>query len=481
MRAEDATSAHAPLAPIERNALSLWERFVHLPLASEIDLQLASRRVERISEYLNDPSHEIIRTRHPTLQQDSKSLMWVLGSDSEAPSTLSGHSIAPSLRLNRKGSTEASPLPNYPFVDILGGVTERALAEVREELEGSVKEAISKDALKDLALALLGELSSISQHALMTELHLERSRGGAEATLSRLLESPKNSVYEAFITRITQDNGSAFYARYPVIYRLFSIRLSTWRTNVASLLRALHRDRKDLFKHFGVPKRAIVTRIDYLLSDPHDGGKTVARLSFNSGHRIMFKPRSLALDEGFRRLLEHLNSASPIQLFRAPLTITRRQHGWAECIEHSQVTTVEEAALYFRRAGALLAVLHALRGTDCHNENIIASDNFPILVDMETLFHPSYGLYRAGFRDVRMDSSLFESVCRIGMLPPPPDNDGTPDISALGALQSDTTALCRVFENVGTSLMTWRDAQVPRGSQPNIPSTLEVSKTRIIT
>ena len=39
---------------------------------------------------------------------------------------------------------------------------------------------------------------------------------------------------------------------------------------------------------------------------------------------------------------------------------------------------------FYRRQGALLALLYALEATDFHAENLIASGEFPVLIDLET-------------------------------------------------------------------------------------------------
>jgi type 2 lantibiotic biosynthesis protein LanM len=48
-----------------------------------------------------------------------------------------------------------------------------------------------------------------------------------------------------------------------------------------------------------------------------------------------------------------------------------------------------EAGRFYQRMGVLLAVLYALRGTDMHFENLVADGDHPVLVDLETLFHPA--------------------------------------------------------------------------------------------
>jgi lantibiotic modifying enzyme len=47
----------------------------------------------------------------------------------------------------------------------------------------------------------------------------------------------------------------------------------------------------------------------------------------------------------------------------------------------------EEIKRYYQRAGQLLCLLYVLGANDCHNENLIACGEHPVLVDLETLMH----------------------------------------------------------------------------------------------
>ena len=46
-------------------------------------------------------------------------------------------------------------------------------------------------------------------------------------------------------------------------------------------------------------------------------------------------------------------------------------------------------ALFFRRAGAWLALLHVFAATDMHQENMIACGDHPVPIDLETILQPS--------------------------------------------------------------------------------------------
>ncbi|MEN9223644.1 MAG: type 2 lanthipeptide synthetase LanM, partial [Thermostichus sp. BF3_bins_97] len=137
------------------------------------------------------------------------------------------------------------------------------------------------------------------------------------------------------------------------------------------------------------PTLTSVTGVKPGLSDPHQRGRRVIALSFENGLRLVYKPKSLALEVAFARLLAWIGERTGESLLplQAPVTLDRHTHGWVEFMAALPCEDGAAAARYFRRSGMLLALVHLLEGTDCHFENLIAHGEHPILVDGEALFH----------------------------------------------------------------------------------------------
>lgn len=162
------------------------------------------------------------------------------------------------------------------------------------------------------------------------------------------------------------------------------------------------------------------------LGDSHRGGRAVAILTFSSGLKLVYKPRSIAVDAAFFHLLEWLNGTEVHLGFYVPCTVDRGSYGWMGFVEASACTTSDEVTQFYERLGGLLALLHALDGQDMHMENVIASGPHPVIVDLESLFHPvldswlpSAGPPTSGATD-DMDtpvSFMARSVMRVGLLP----------------------------------------------------------------
>ncbi|WP_198347894.1 type 2 lanthipeptide synthetase LanM family protein [Plantactinospora sp. KBS50] len=158
-----------------------------------------------------------------------------------------------------------------------------------------------------------------------------------------------------------------------------------------------------------------LTEVRAGLGDPHQGGRSVARLTFGDGRQVIYKPRGIAAYQKLTELTGWLNRAVPGLELRTAATLSCGGYGYAEFIPHLPLADVRAAERFYRRAGALLALLHAVRGVDLHCENLIACGEHPVIVDAEALFHPE--LAAAGVPDDPARLLLGASVHRTGMLP----------------------------------------------------------------
>src|SRR5207247_8717689 len=98
--------------------------------------------------------------------------------------------------------------------------------------------------------------------------------------------------------------------------------------------------------------------------------------------------------------------------------LLRHTEGGSEFTPAGRCTSVEQVSRFYERQGGYLALLYALEATDFHFENLIASGEHPVLVDLEALFHPRTGGSDPGEPILELESHALEhSVLRVGLLP----------------------------------------------------------------
>lgn len=148
-----------------------------------------------------------------------------------------------------------------------------------------------------------------------------------------------------------------------------------------------------LYKKFKGLKGNSIKTISIGLGDAHQGGKSVSFINFTSGYRLVYKPRSLEMEDSYEKLLRWFNNKAIPNfkpLYPAKIHYTDNS-GWMEFIEFKQCNNIKEIKDFYYRTGQLLCLLYALNSKDFHHENLIAQGSQPILVDLESLLHVDVG------------------------------------------------------------------------------------------
>jgi type 2 lantibiotic biosynthesis protein LanM len=196
-------------------------------------------------------------------------------------------------------------------------------------------------------------------------------------------------TYHGFIDSMLEAGLAPLWVAYPVLARQVAMVAACWVESTAELLTRLDADWMALAARFadgGDP--GLLTSVMPALSDPHGGRRRVAALGFESGLRLVYKPRDLALDRTFNDCVTwaavHGLPAAP----RSLEVLEREGYGWVEFAAHESLASHQQARGYYRQSGSLLCLAHVLRGNDLHMENLVATARGPVLVDIEPLLQP---------------------------------------------------------------------------------------------
>lgn len=329
-----------------------------------------------------------------------------------------------------------------PFVEAAARRLRDALAKDGPAVNGPATDAPAADGasaiLADFRRQLTRRLSRIAGRTLVTELHEARR-------LDRLRGEGPEERFRDFVRRTARRDGLALLVTgYPVLARLLATACLNAGDAFAEMAARLAADRHLLAPsgvlgdRAGSPEGGLggnagpgaLTGVEAGAGDSHRGGRSVMLLRFADGARLVYKPRPLAAHRHFNTLAEWFGSLPGAPELRVLRVLDRGDYGWAEFVEERPCSTAAETRQFYRRQGALLALLHTLDGTDLHHENLIACGPHPVLVDVETLFHPPLGPARSPDPAAR---ALHDSVHRVGLLPQLLVGDTTAlDMSAIG-------------------------------------------------
>lgn len=256
--------------------------------------------------------------------------------------------------------------------------------------------------------------------------------------------------------------------------RLVATAIDLWVEATAEFLNYLATDWSDIEKCFGeeIALKQVVA-VKPGLSDPHNRGKSVIALTFDTGMQLVYKPKDLSLDVAYDNFLEWCNSHTTLLPFKVIQVLNRSTYGWVEYVESQACEDESAARRFYQRSGMLLCLIHTLEGTDCHCENLIANGEQPVLVDIETLLHHRNKSMGSSEPDATMlvEKQLGESVLRTFILPQWGmfQNDQlTVDLSGLGGGDEQKVLAPRV-QNINTDAMNV-DYETVVHKEANVPT-----------
>jgi type 2 lantibiotic biosynthesis protein LanM len=263
----------------------------------------------------------------------------------------------------------------------------------RKKLQGTLRnnyDILSPRSHAIFERSLLQILSYISSPPLSTEFSLFRSR--QQSILNVLGIAPPNrsdNLYKAFVHNLLTGGYVPFFKEYSFLARLLSVHTMNWINALGELIYRLKSDWEDICTTFGTSKnQCTVEMVHPYCSDLHNSGRSAVKLDFSNGLQLVYKPRDLGMEEAYFTLLQWINTQEIPLKFKILKILNKGTHGWMEYVCPQQCRTHAEVANYYHRAGSTLALLYILQGRDFHCENLIAAGEHPVLVDLETLFHP---------------------------------------------------------------------------------------------
>jgi lantibiotic modifying enzyme len=210
---------------------------------------------------------------------------------------------------------------------------------------------------------------------------------------------------EAFLRDKPSHRLFSLFKKFPVLAGLWCQLICQWRQHVMEVFVRLAADHRALSQTFFAKPIHKIANAHFGLSDRHNSGRTVVRLQFDAGS-IIYKPRSGAGEAEWFSLLDWMNGNGFQPKLRAARVLQRQGYCWMEYIEPASCRTKAAARRFYQRLGGMIAAAHLLKAVDCHRDNLIASGEDPVLVDVDTLWHVSsvtktqilsHVLYRTGF------------------------------------------------------------------------------------
>ncbi len=287
-------------------------------------------------------------------------------------------------------------------------------------------------------------------------------------------ESPE-ARFEEFMEHLGSPRGAvSFLESYPVLARAVVEHIELWLRFSLDLARHLMEDRRVIVDTFfaghdpGTP-----SEVEAGLSDRHDRGRTVARITFapeaepgrpeHPPRKLIYKPRSLGLERAFVDLAQGVGVPAHV-----PQSLDRGDHAYMRFVTPAPCDRPQGVERFYRQQGRHLALLYAFEATDLHYENVIAEGETPQLLDLETLFQPLVREEASAGSTLPPAKPESHTVLRSDFLPrriwPEAGSPGL-DLSGLGAGAGQRTPMTRLVD-AGTDRARYEAAwtEIPAGA-----------------
>jgi lantibiotic modifying enzyme len=274
--------------------------------------------------------------------------------------------------------------------DLLGNLSDKAKASLRRNLRN--------------------DLGEITQPCFDLEW---KSFGLAVASIGLSQNADRKSLERMFLRDKPSHRLFSLFKKFPILARLWTQLIRQWREHAGEVLTRFVHDRRSLSRACVASRLDEISDIDFGLSDRHNSGRTVVRLRFEAGS-VIYKPRSGAGEREWFLLIAWMNRRGFRPKLRVPVILRRHRYCWMENIETASLRDKLAARRFYQRMGGIIAVAYILRAVDCHRDNLVASGEQPVLVDVDALWHVSPRMEGESFAEL-VDTGFFPNANRLSL------------------------------------------------------------------
>lgn len=273
--------------------------------------------------------------------------------------------------------------------------------------------------------------------------------------------------WKAYCSLLNEDAVKDYFTHeFPLLTERVTLETAHWILHQSRLCERYILDVHEIGNSlFGGASPGCMLEVQSNLGDKHLG-ESVSVVTLENKQKVMYIPRNRSAHQHLQPICDWINTSLNAGL-RLPAIVSRPTHAWVEFIPHTECRNEDQVHRYFERLGMWLAIFYTLDATDFHYENLIACGEYPIPVDLETLFHPFMP-----FEENERHNGIFNSVLNTGILPTTfgMDDTHTADMSGVSNPEGETTldtALSFILTPLGD--ITCRRQKRSFSSSQNLP------------
>lgn len=317
--------------------------------------------------------------------------------------------------------------------------------------------------LEELIGQIEGDLSNIAYKTLILELNIARSNEILKGN------SAEDRFWEFTEKGLDKKNLKGLYAKYPVLARILTETTINKLKAIKLFFERLSTDYVEIKKKFFNNIEVSLDSVSVGSGDTHQNGKSVYQVKFDNKHKIVYKPRNLKIVSFYNNVLSKLNQFENILELKNYNGIYKDDYAYEEFVTSVSMTNINQFSRYYQRFGQLLGLMYIISGRDLHMENIIASGEYPIVTDLETILQKD-SKAASNYKTASEKAQSFVHISSLvsGMLPTKMTHLNV-DMSALSGGLVDATVPSQTISNVGTDTMKLVSGHVEIEKSNNLP------------
>lgn len=209
-----------------------------------------------------------------------------------------------------------------------------------------------------------------------------------------------------------------FYYEYPVLTRLVTTKTKFTLDFITQALENMDKNYEDIQTLYPNSKLKLIEEISASEGDSHEQGKSVIIFKFEGDTKLIYKPRDLRIIKAYNKFINWVNENSGLLDIANTEGIYCDKYSFEKFVEYKECNSEQQIKNYYRRFGHVVALAHTLCANDLHSENLIASGEYPTIIDLETIIQAELKLElsskeRASLeikKDISMNSVQFTAL-----------------------------------------------------------------------
>lgn len=295
----------------------------------------------------------------------------------------------------------------YPFIKYTKSEIVNLLTNI---FDIQYDEIVMNKLLQDLSNELTGIISKV----LIVELNIFKTTHTFNSSDPVKMLTEFLSIYFN-----NKESYKSFFLKYPTCIQTITIRTEFFLKNFSLFISNLIKSKDEILNILN-QKKLTLTDIELSAGDSHERGKKVFIVEVNN-EKIVYKPKNLEISESLRTFLKWIDSnseTSNLLDIKLPWSICKDTYTFQEYINREDTANLTNIKRFYERFGYWVAISYIFQFNDLHFENLIAQDEYPVIIDMETLFCNTSNFSSSGSSFEKINFSVnIDSVLGSALLP----------------------------------------------------------------